>query len=98
MMSLQEKITKLPEEQLGVELTDEEISKANGGFKEMSSCRNYVSLEDYLRWAEADGGKCNNCHLYFEFKEIKRGFGEYYLAQFYCREFGAMREGLAKNR
>lgn len=59
-MSLDEKIAKLKEKQLGIELTDEEVSKANGGCKEITICRYDVTLEAYLKWA--DGGKCNNCH------------------------------------
>lgn len=84
MMPLHEKIEKLQEKQLSIELTDEEVSKANGGCKEITICRYDVTLEAYLRWA--DGGNCNNCHHYYKAGKIDRGYGGYYDEQYCCRD------------
>ncbi len=96
MMSLHEKIAKLPEEQLGIELTDEEISKVSGGFKEMFECRNYVSKEAFLSWDESCADKCNNCHLYYQAGSIDRGYDGYKMEQFVCRDLGAVRQRQCK--
>ncbi len=92
MMSLQKKIAKVTEEQFGIELTDEEIGKVSGGSKEIDMCRFDVYLESYTNWT--DGGKCNDCHLYYKLSENDLGYNNHCVAKFMCRELG-VREKLS---
>ena len=66
MMSLHEKNVKLPEEQFGIELTDEEVSKAAGG-ENMSDykCHNEFTKFDFENW-RTQYGICEMCPLYYE--------------------------------